>query len=308
LRAFLDFRAELARKQQTKWIGEIESLRKSKPDLDLILTHVDDRFDTRMRDLIGADAGKVLPLLEQHDFTFLIEDPATVWNLGPRRYPQIAERYRPLTERFDKLAIDINVVERYQDVYPTKQQTGTELFQLVHLASQSFPQVALYFETSIMKADMSLLPAAAATVDRIERDGDTLTVASKYGVGVHWRGPALVNGRPWPVQDADAVWLPPGSNRVEHGSAEPSLRVLDFSGQLQSARAAAHGIELSYRSSARTLATINVRPQSIEIDGVRADLNASQAEKGWVLMLPRGQHVVSISASPAATSASLREH
>ena len=43
---------------------------------------------------------------------------------------------QPLTPRSDKLAIDINVVERYQDVYPTKQQTGTELFQLVHLACE----------------------------------------------------------------------------------------------------------------------------------------------------------------------------
>jgi len=98
-----------------------------------------------MRDLIGADAGKVLPLLQQHDFTFLIEDPATVWNLGPQRYPEIAKRYQPLTSHPEKLAIDINIVDRFQDVYPTKQQTGTELFELVHLASTAFPRVALYF-------------------------------------------------------------------------------------------------------------------------------------------------------------------
>ena len=63
-----------------------------------------------------------------------IESPS-VWNLGPQRYPEIARRYQPLTKRADKLAIDINIVDRYQDVYPTKQQTGSELFELVHLAS-----------------------------------------------------------------------------------------------------------------------------------------------------------------------------
>src|SRR5207249_9472903 len=119
--------------------------------------------DNRMRDLIGADAGKVLPLLEQHDFTFLIEDPATIWNLGPQRYPQIAARYRPLTRSAEKLAIDINIVERYQDVYPTKQQTGTELFQLLHLASGAFSRVALYFEKSILPQDLPFLSAAAAS-------------------------------------------------------------------------------------------------------------------------------------------------
>ncbi len=208
LRAFLDYRAELARKMQSRWIGEIESLRRNKPDLDLVLTHVDDRFDNRMRDLIGADAAKVLPLLKQHDFTFLIEDPATIWNLGPQRYPQIADRYRPLTDHFEKLAIDINVVERYQDVYPTKQQTGTELFQVLHLAAASFPQVALYFENSILTPDLPLLAAAAASVDHFERDGRSITVTSKYPVGVRWTGPATVNGRVWPVHDAETVWLP----------------------------------------------------------------------------------------------------
>ena len=34
------------------------------PDLDIVLTHVDDRFDTGMKDAIGADAGRVLPLLD----------------------------------------------------------------------------------------------------------------------------------------------------------------------------------------------------------------------------------------------------
>ncbi len=126
--AFLDYRAALALRIEREWLAEMEGLRRSKPYLDLVLTHVDDRFDTGMRDAIGADAARVLPLLDAHSFTFLIEDPATVWNLGPQRYQAIAERYRALTPHRDRLAIDVNIVERYQDVYPTKQQTGTELY------------------------------------------------------------------------------------------------------------------------------------------------------------------------------------
>ena len=64
-RAFLDFRAELARRMQEDWLAEIERLRQEKPHLDVVLTHVDDRFDTGMRDAIGADAARVLPLLEK---------------------------------------------------------------------------------------------------------------------------------------------------------------------------------------------------------------------------------------------------
>ena len=75
---FLEFRADLARRQQAEWIAQVEDIRKTKPWLDVALTHVDDRFDPSMREKIGADTSKTLPLLAQHDFTFLIEDPATI--------------------------------------------------------------------------------------------------------------------------------------------------------------------------------------------------------------------------------------
>src|SRR5581483_8765113 len=114
---FLEFRAGVARRMQEQWMAEMEEVRRQKPDLDLVLTHVDDRLDTGMRDAIGADAAGVLPLLGRHSFTFLIEDPATVWNQGGERYQAIAERYQALTEHRSSLAIDLNIVDRYQDVY-----------------------------------------------------------------------------------------------------------------------------------------------------------------------------------------------
>ncbi|MEO7650974.1 MAG: hypothetical protein ABIZ80_10945, partial [Bryobacteraceae bacterium] len=201
LRAFLDFRAELARRMQQDWIMELESVRRLRPNLDIVLTHVDDRFDTGMKDAIGADVERVLPLLDQHDFTFLIEDPATVWHLGPQRYPEIFRRYHPLTKHTGKLAIDINVVDRYQDVYPTKQQTGSELFQLVNLASRAFARVALYFENSLQVQDLTLLPASAANVNSAEVSGTRWSIDSDYGVGVSWLGPVAVDGKPWPVSN-----------------------------------------------------------------------------------------------------------
>jgi len=295
LAAFLGYRAELARRQQEEWIAQIETIRaSSKPDLDFVLTHVDDRFDTRMRDLIGADAARVLPMLDQHDFTFLIEDPATIWNLGPQRYPKIAAQYVPLTEHTGKLAIDINVVERYQDVYPTKQQTGTELFELVHVAAQAFPRVALYFENSILTPDLVLLPSAAASVTKVEQDGTRLMVESPRGVGLRWRGPALVNGRPWPVRDNDTLWLPAGAVVVEPDQKETAVQVLDFNGELRSASGLASGIEFSYQSSARAMALVSARPSKIEIDGAPVQQEFPQSGAGFLLKLPRGQHVVQL--------------
>ena len=307
LAAFLDYRAGLARRQQEEWIGQIETIRATKPDLDFVLTHVDDRFDTRMRELIGADAARVLPLLDQHDFTFLIEDPATIWNLGPQRYPKIAAQYQPLTKQTGKLAIDINIVERYQDVYPTKQQTGTELFQLVHLAAQSFPRVALYFENSILTPDLPLLASAAASVDKVEQNGSRLTIDSPRGVGVPWQGPALVNGRPWPVRSDDTLWLPAGPAVIEPARNEPAARILDFNGELHSAKASEGSLEFSYQNSARAMAIVNVRPSKLEIDGAAIEAEFPQSGGDFVLLLPRGQHLVRLeTAAPRQPAPALK--
>jgi hypothetical protein len=296
LRQFLDYRAELARRIETQWIAEIESYRGRRPGLDLVLTHVDDRFDSGMRDAIGADAARLLPQLEQHDFTFLVEDPATVWNLGPQRYPEIARRYQPLTRRSAALAIDINVVERYQDVYPTKQQTGAELFQLVNLASRSFNRVALYFENSIAPVDRALLPAAASEVSRVQVTGGKLIVDSPHGAGVAWDGPALVDGAPWPVADGSTVWLPAGSHLIEKAAAPAAARLLDFNGDLQSAALRPSGLEFSYTSASRALAVLDKRPALLLIDGAPAPLEplAAAGPARFTLSLPRGQHLITV--------------
>jgi hypothetical protein len=289
--AFLDFRADLARRQQAEWLAQVEDIRKTKPHLDLTLTHVDDRFDTTMREKIGADASRLLPMLGAHDFTFLIEDPATIWNLGPQRYPQIAARYAGLTPAQDKLAIDINVVERYQDVYPTKQQTGTELFELVHTAAAAFPRVALYFENSILSPDLALLSAAASSVDRAVMVGGKLAIESRRGAGVPWHGPALVDGKPWPVLNEKTLWLPRGSHSIEPSQKAAILKILDFNGDLKSAKVTADGVEFAYQSSARALATLERAPRKVEIDGAETKPELS----GNVLILPRGQHLVTLS-------------
>ena len=291
-RAFLDFRAKLARGMQQEWLGEIEKIRQTHNDLDVVLTHVDDRLDTSMRDAIGANSAEVLPLLEHHNFTFLVEDPATVWNQAPQRYEEIARRYRPLTARQDRLAIDLNIVDRYQNVYPTKQQTGAELFEVVHSAAGAFAQVALYFENSILPPDLALLPAAAAVVTRAEVIGPKLMVDSPRGVAMRWSGPALVDGQPWPVESDALLFLPAGAHSVEAGGQTPAVRVIRFNGELISAESInGHAVELAYKSSARAFAVLNRKPVRVEIDGAEG---APEAAGPNAIRLPRGQHIVTI--------------
>jgi hypothetical protein len=296
LRQFLDFRASLAKRMQEEWLAVAEAL---KPGIDVVLTHVDDRFDTGMKDSIGADASRVLPLLDHEPFTFLIEDPATVWNLGPQRYPEIAKRYRPLTAHADKLAIDINIVDRYQDVYPTKQQTGTELFELVHLASTAFPRVALYFENSILKPDLALLASSSAVVTqysviRSAPEHRRVSVDSPGGVELIWNaGGALVDGRPWPVQSKSVVRLPAGMHTVEATPKRDGISIADLNATLRSASIEGKRVLFDYSSSSRAIVRFDRKPALLEIDGAPF-VAECVAASDCSIFLPRGDHRVTV--------------
>ena len=289
-RKFADYRAGLAGRLQARWL---EAARRWRPELDLVLTHIDDRFDTRMRDHLGADAAAALKLLDRFDFTFAVEDPATTWHLGPERYTEIARRYAPLTGRRERLAVDINVVERYQDVYPTKKQTGTELFQLMHLAGRAFPRVMVYFEQSIAAADYELLAAASASATRAGRE-----VEAGQTTGVRLRGPALVDGRPWPITDGQTVWIPAGRHRVEPGTATPPLRVLWVNADLLGARVIEGGAEVEYRSASRAAMLVEGVPARVEVDGETIEPPRFEAGSHQALLLPRGHHKARIFARP----------
>ena len=292
LRQFLDYRAGLVKRMQEEWLETVEGFRGFRPDLDVVLTHVDDRFDAGMKDAIGADAGQVLPLLDKYSFSFLIEDPATVWNLGPQRYPEIAKRYQPLTGHGEKLAIDINIVERYQDVYPTKQQTGTELFELVHVASAAFPRVALYFENSILKPDMELLGAASAVVTKYAVVKGRTTVESPAGVEIRWAGDgALVDDKPWPVSAAGMVRLPAGLHVVSAGPRREGIVVTDLNARLRSAGVEGRRVVFEYGSESRAIARFDRKPGRVEVDGTAVPVECAAAGE-CMMMLPRGEHRV----------------
>lgn len=292
---FLEYRVELARALQSQWIGFINDMRKELPHLDLALTHVDNLLQPETRERIGADVRKLLPMMEQQDFTFLVEDPATAWSLGAERYLNIAGKYAPLTRKPHRLAIDINVVERYQDVYPTKQQVGTELFREIHLAASAFPRLTLYFESSIRRTDWPLVGAAAAAIRSIRKEEGKVVVDASQNVGLRWEGGAKVDGTPWPASDGGTLWLPAGKHIVETDSAVPQIRLTELNADLKSAWSDATQIEFAYESTARAFASLDKPIRKLQIDGVLTEPKLWIFEDSWILVLPRGQHLVTIS-------------
>ncbi len=287
---FVDYRACLVLRLQKQFLQVIRS---AAPSLDLVVTQIDDRFDGRMREFLGADTSALLPLAEQYDFRLVVEDPATLWDRGPERYVEIAQQYRRLAPDPERLAIDINIVERYQTTYPTKKQVGSELFQLVHLAGKVFPTVLVYFEQSISRPDWNLLPHASGAA-RAEREENSLLVECDRPVGVVWNGPALVNSQPWPFTDGSTVWLPAGQHRVSPAPEFPGMRVLHINTDWKWGRIDGGVLEFGYASASPAVALLSDAPKRISVDGETLHGRVLKARNHWAVMLPRGEHSVRI--------------
>jgi hypothetical protein len=291
LQRFLDYRAGLASSMQAQWLDEIEKGRVEKPYLDIVLTHIDDRFEPGIRNALGADVARSMPLMKKHRSTLLVEDPATMWNLGPERYAKLGEQYRALTSDSGSLAVDINVVERYQEVYPTKKQTGVELLELVHQAAESFSRVALYFENSIEKQDLSLLTAAANTASAQVDEAGVLTLNAAQSTRVFWQGAVDMDGKLWPVQNAHWILAPAGKHVFEASAQQPGVDIADFNGEIRSAQAATDRADLSYSSRSRAVAVLASGVSRVEVDGSDF-LDAKGNEKVSSVVLPAGDHRV----------------
>ena len=283
------WRAAWRRSGLAKW----RRLRRRHPQLDLVLTHVDDRFDLSIRDAIGSDAARLMPLLEKQNFTFLIEDPASLWNLGPRRYREISEQYRPLTARRKQAghrhqhrgALSGRLSHQAADRYGTVPDCPSGRGQLR-------PRGVVFRKLAVASG----LEAVAFGGGRGERGGELgkrTVVESASGVGLAWRGPAMVDGQPWPVFDEETVWLPAGRHTVEAGRQRRGLHLLRVNADLKAARAVnVSEVRFSYESGGRALAILDRAPVRVEVDG--APVQPPQLAGPTTVILPRGQHLVTI--------------
>jgi hypothetical protein len=92
------------------------------------------------------------------------------------------------------------------------------------------------------------------------------------------------------VLDPSTVWLPAGPHSVEPGGPEAPLHILRLNGELRAARIVdAATVEFSYESPSRAIALLDRIPAAIQIDGAPAE-----DPKDAILLLPRGQHVITL--------------
>jgi hypothetical protein len=291
---FVDYRVGLERDLNERFIRLLSGFRRSfNPDLDVVVTYVDNIYDPNMRAAVGADVPGIFGLLDRYDFTLVLEDPGTVWHLGPRRYAELAQTYSKLTRHAGRLGIDINIVARDMKAYPTQKQTGTEFLELFCQAGRHFQTVMAYSEQTMLRQDADLVACALAPETRGEiADGGIRTHASAPVVYRSGLGQAdfKMDGNPWPCVEKGDVYLPAGSHLISagDGAATNRPRLAKLNGNLVEAHYSGNqAIEFSYSSPRRAIAIFSSTPKSLQLDGEAA----AEAKTAWV-MLPRGSHKV----------------
>jgi hypothetical protein len=273
---FVEYRAGLVTRLHTRIFEQIARVQLHKPYLHTIVTFVDSLYETRMKEALGADVGQMRALASRFPFTLIVEDPASMWSLGPDRYSVLGRKYGEGTA-----GIDINVVDRYQDVFPTKKQTGGEFLELFHNAAAAFSPVLVYFEASVLPRDMDFVAYALAAGARASGSN---VVESTHQVSVHTNATS-VDGQPWPARTGDSVLLPPGRHTLEGGKA-PGFELVHFTGDLVTVSYKdARTITFTYRSASRAIAIFSPPATVISVDG-------SAFAAGDSVILPPGEHRV----------------
>jgi hypothetical protein len=289
---FVEYRVELERALNERFIQLLSGFRKTfAPDLDIVLTYVDNIYDTSMRESVGADVAGILRLLERYEFTLVMEDPGTVWHLGPRRYEELAHTYSKLTPRAGQLGIDINIIERDQTTYPTQIQTGTEFLELFYHAGHHFQTVMMYAEQTMLPQDAGLVSCAVSPEIGVEAMDSSIRLNAPasfiYNSGLE-RTDFYVDDIAWPCVEHGEALMPTGSHALSIARnawpARPHL--IKLNGNLVGARYVSDKVlEFSYNSKARAIAIFDHMPKSLQVDSAAAAIPSTS----WV-MLPRGSH------------------
>jgi hypothetical protein len=278
-----------------------EHLRVKKPHLRIVMTVIDTITDGPMKEHIGVDAEYFVQLQKQYGFDLEIEDPYTLWNLGPKRYQLIGDRYRSRISSDHALSIDINIVERQGAVYPTSKQRGLELLQLIHSAATHADRVILYGLSTLEPADMVFAKYAHGQDIRVEDQGKgsvKCTSRKKFFLETESGSRQyFLDGKPWPCYADDAVIVPAGEHSLQvqadaQRQEAASLRVEDISAEILSAVRNGQGLVLEYTSEGRATLVLNRAFSSLQLDGLDASSVPQRVGTKVVLTLPQGRHQV----------------
>jgi len=296
--SFLRFRTRITAAWHSYFLEEIESVRKAKGrDMEIIVTAMDSLLHPEIVEECGLDTKDVIALMDRHDFTLQVEDPARSWTEAPDRYVALAAAYLERVPDPARLMFDINIVPRrgFESVsLPTDSAVGAELAATVFYAGLATGRVAVYSEFTVPPLDMDILPFVMGSDVEVKREGRGYRLEAGKPFQLFWNGrdsrPRL-DGRPWPFATETTLSVPSGIHRLDF----VPKKILGFQGlehrvlldaDIENIDVEGNTIRLAYESPLAASLSFNRPLERIELDG--RELQADDGDLS--LLLPRGRH------------------
>ncbi|MGB7604105.1 MAG: hypothetical protein WBL93_01380 [Lutisporaceae bacterium] len=294
----VDYRVELITKLHEEFLLLFENLKKEKPYLQVCVTVIDSIADKNMRVNIGVDAEAIAKLQDKYHFMLQIEDPFSLWKLGPDRYKVIGEEYRNIMSSGNELSIDINVIDRGGEVYPTKKQRGVELYQLINNASKYTDKVILYALSTVEKADMEFVPYTTSSdvnVQEISKNEYIIKADKRFIWNTDTEGKTYyIDGEKWSFVSKQGVIIPGGEHKLKVQDIENNseLFIERITGEISDV-SQDKNINFSYFSEGRFYLVVNRKPSQIKIDENIFNPEYEENNGSYTIVLPEGKHKVS---------------
>ncbi|MEO5971357.1 MAG: hypothetical protein ABIQ95_15640, partial [Bdellovibrionia bacterium] len=257
---------------------------------------------------IGINTDEFMKLQKELGFDLQVEDPYSLWSSGPSRYQIIGDTYRRAIKPGSRLTVDINIVDRPQNPYPTSRQTGLEFLELLYQASNSLDQVCLYSETTPYIFDFKFAGAALAGLATAEPTvAGSLKISSPYSVLYRTdtqNKSFSINGASWACVNNEGVLMPSGVSILSTLPAAPVLTLPKEAspritavggGTFRECTRNSNGIRFRYDEKRAFYVTLDRSAKEIKIDEKAAFPLTHQEGDLEVVYLSAGSHTVDFS-------------
>jgi hypothetical protein len=302
-----DYRVEKMVQIHQRVLTMGEEIRRLRPGFDVIVTSLDSIGSPDLRSTQGVDIARLIALKKHFAFSLLVEDPQARWSEEPRRYEEIAERYRSLLG--NDFMLDLNILSfrtrEQPTMFPTLVQSGTEALALLAVAGQQADRVVVYAESSINPQDFPLLAYAAASPAQVEHLESGLKISSPYATTLTLGEPhrlISIDGELRALTGDGQVLIPAGTHTVETRVPDSKMfsmkplraSMVSITGNLLYQKENERGVDFGYQALSRCLVCLNKPPVALTIDGVETPLRVMKGSGRFSVSLPSGNHDVRI--------------
>ena len=270
------------------------------------MTALDSLGTPALRMSQGVDITRIIDLKKRYRFGIVVEDPQSRWSEDPRRYAEIAAKYRELLG--NDFMLDLNILSfrtrENPTAFPTLIQTGTEALALVAAATGQVARVVLYAESSVNPQDLPYLSYASASGVDIQRTENTYRISSPSSTALNLGDPQRVITIDGDLHTAtsDGRFLIPAGTHLIRTDVSPlrvtsdslSTTLSSITGNLLSEEETQRGVDFEYISGPRCLVTVKKPPVALMIDGQEAPLQVLEGTGRFSVFLPEGRHQVRI--------------